>query len=315
MRQRPKSSPAHSAIRRSKALPSSVTANSSAGPVGEIAGAGEAARLEDQLAGELGQAGAGDAFEGDAEEDVAEIAVLEARPGRCRQPEPADRPHDLGGALGAGVHRAPAGDPGGVGEQPAHRDALAAELVELREQRRHLLVERAAAAVDECQRDRRHRRAAWSARRGRTRCPAPSAACRGRRSPTRTPRAARTSPRWRTSATAPGTTPVVDRGADDGGAARRSDAAAQPEASVTSRSELSEPVGMGHEALDARATGPGSGSPGTATPTATPRAGSARSRGRSAPAPRGRSRPDPGRTARRAPARSARRRSRSWRRR
>ena len=46
---------------------------------------------------------------------------------------------------------------------------------------------------------------------------------------------------------------------------------------MTSRSDASEPVGWGTKP-SSRATGPGSGSPGTATPTATPRAGSARSR-------------------------------------
>ena len=96
--------------------------------VREVAGAGQATRLEDQLGGELRERGAADAFEGDAEDDVAEVAVLEPRARRRRQAEPADRPHDVGRALGAGVHRPPAGDPGGVGEQPPQRDALGAEL-------------------------------------------------------------------------------------------------------------------------------------------------------------------------------------------
>ena len=83
-----------------------------------------------------GEAGAAGAFEGDAEEDVAEVAVLEPRARRGGQAERADRPHDLVDAVGAGVHRPPPGDPGGVGEQAAQRDALGAELLQLRQPRR-----------------------------------------------------------------------------------------------------------------------------------------------------------------------------------
>ena len=74
-------------------------------------------------------------------------------PGRGGEAEGADRPHDLVAARGAGVHRPPPGDPGGVGEQAPQGDTLGAELLQLRQPRRDLLVQREAPAVDERQGD------------------------------------------------------------------------------------------------------------------------------------------------------------------
>ncbi len=195
--------------------------------------------VEDQFAGELGQRRAGGAFEGDPEEDVAEVAVLEPRAGSCGEAERADGPHDIAGALGAGVDRSPTRDPGGVGEQAPQRDTLGSKLLQLREQRRDLLVEREAPAVDE-----RQGNAGADERLGQ----------RGEVED----RVRRHRPRMRHDARRPerlvqehlaamadeGHRPrhdaVVDRGLDGGADVVH---AGQLEASVTSRSETSEPVG------------------------------------------------------------------------
>ena len=70
--------PAQSAIRLSKALPSSVTANWSSGKRRADSRCAEAARLEDELGAPVPASGARRPLQRQAQHHEAEVAVLEA---------------------------------------------------------------------------------------------------------------------------------------------------------------------------------------------------------------------------------------------